>query len=451
MKKTIDIIERLEGEAKLHLSWNKNIVSDARIDFLNFRGYEFVLQNKSLLDALVYTPRICGICGQAHLLATVNALEDLYKSADLELEISNKAKILRDLGLIIETIDSHIKWFFMFIMPDIVKQSSKEYDEYKILVGRNWKESQRATSELIKALAIYAGQWPHTSYMIPGGVMADPTRMDMINCEAYIDQVIKYFENNLLGISLDEYLSFNKFEDCFKMTGAIKDFIEISFETGLDQIGKSFNKFLILSNSHGYISGYRKEKTIRKIDFDKILEQDIYTFDKNDREKRDAHTWAKRVEYNGEAFEVGPLARAMVSGKAFIKDINKKHDDSVFTRVIARMDEVAYLLNYAKEILKELDITEPSFIKPKIEIKQLDGVKGRASIEACRGSLYHEIEASKGKIVNYNIITPTVWNLGPQSNKELGIAQNAIIGSKSLEEATIILRSYDVCSVCTTH
>ena len=125
--KTVDIVERIEGEAKLICSWDKNIIDDARIEFLNFRGFEFMLQGKSPLDALIYTPRICGICGQAHLKTTVEALENIYKNIGEELVITNKAKLLREIGLNIEIIDSHIKWFYMFIMPDIVSLSKDNY------------------------------------------------------------------------------------------------------------------------------------------------------------------------------------------------------------------------------------------------------------------------------------------------------------------------------------
>ena len=71
--KTIDLVERIEGEEKLLCTWENEKVKDARFDFLNFRGFEYILEGKSPLDALVYTPRICGICGQAHLEATVEA------------------------------------------------------------------------------------------------------------------------------------------------------------------------------------------------------------------------------------------------------------------------------------------------------------------------------------------------------------------------------------------
>lgn len=42
--KTVDIIERIEGEAKLVCSWKDNLISDARIEFFNFRGFEYILK-----------------------------------------------------------------------------------------------------------------------------------------------------------------------------------------------------------------------------------------------------------------------------------------------------------------------------------------------------------------------------------------------------------------------
>lgn len=449
--KTVNIVERIEGEARLNLTWKDKKVIDSRIDFLNFRGFEFILKDKPLLDALVYTPRICGICGQAHLKATVEALENLYKNANIELEVTNKAKILRELGLTIEIIDSHIKWFYMFIMSDVVKQSKKEYLGYEPIKGSKWQEAQKSASDTIKALAIYAGQWPHTSYMIPGGVMSDPTLLDIITCENYIDQTIKYFEKSIIGIDLDNYLSYKKVEDTHKVFGSLRDFIDISFENSFEKIGKSHNRHIALSNFMNYEAGFFKTRTFKKIDLNKISESSDLTFNKEDDKNKKAHTWSKSVSYNGEFFETGPLSRAIITKREFIKDIHKKYDDSIFTRVMARIDELAHLLNYSKELISKIDISEDSYIKPKIDIKNLDNVKGIGVVEACRGSLYHEIEVKKGKIFNYNVITPTVWNLGPQNQKELGVAQKAIIGSKSLEEATIILRSFDVCSVCTTH
>ena len=450
--KTVDIIERIEGEAKLKLTWKNDMVHDAQIDFLNFRGYEYILKDKPVLDALIYTPRICGICGQAHLLATVNAIENLYKNANIELEVSPKAKILRELGLALEIIDSHIKWFYMFIMPDVVQLSQKEYLNYQPLKGSKWLQAQKAASETIKALAIFSGQWPHTSYMLPGGVMSDPTLLDMITIENYIDQAINYYETSITGISLDSYLSFNNLNDIDKLKGDLKDFNDISFETSLTHLGQSYNRHLALSDMFGMNSGKIKTKNVLKVDPRKINESDEFTFDISAKKQNSKkHTWSKTVKYDSQFYEVGPLSRTLINQRSFIKEIHNEYEDSVFTRVMARMDELGYLLNHCKSLLSKLEINEPSYIEPQFHIKNIDSANASSIVEACRGSLYHDIEVNNGKISKYDVITPTVWNLGSGSLKNPGVTQNAIIGAKSSLEATIILRSFDVCSVCTTH
>ncbi|MCG3719069.1 nickel-dependent hydrogenase large subunit, partial [Aliarcobacter butzleri] len=245
--KTVNLVERIEGEAKLNCSWKNGIIIDSRIDFLNFRGFEYILEDKSPLDALVYTPRICGICGQAHLNAAVEVLEKAYENIDEKLEITPKAKLLRQIGLNIEMIDSHIKWFYMFILPDIIKLNSNDLNIYEPLKGKKWLEACKVASETIKALAIIAGQWPHSSYMIPGGVMSDPTKMDLINMQNYLQIAINFFEDSIVDTSLDNYLSFTSFDNFEKIGGDLKLFKDLAFKYELQNYGKSYNRFISLS------------------------------------------------------------------------------------------------------------------------------------------------------------------------------------------------------------
>lgn len=450
--KTVDIIERIEGEAHLKLGWENGIVTDSRIEFLNFRGFEYILEGKAPLDALIYTPRICGICGQAHLLSTVNALENLYKNAQIELDVPTKAKQLRELGLAIEILDSHIKWFYMFIMPDVASLSKGKYKGYEPLKGDKWLNAIKVASETMKGLAIIGGQWPHTSYMIPGGVMCDPTLMELATVDNYMDQAIMFFENNLSGVPLSEYLQFNSISDLDNLSADLKEFKELSFEHNLNSIGKSYGKFFVISDMLGFKSGRIKLTNSGKINREKIKEYDEFSFDATvEKQHSKKYSWAKTVKYDEEYFETGPLSRAMIGGRKFVRSIHKEYQDSVFTRVMARMDEIAFLLQKCKKIIKSIDISEPSFIKPPIKLKDIHYSKAQGVVEASRGSLIHEVEIEKGKIKSYNVITPTVWNLGPGSKLKPGVAQKAILGSKSVKEATIILRSFDVCSVCTTH
>lgn len=55
--------------------------------------------------------------------------------------------------------------------------------------------SSKSASETIKALAIIGGQWPHTSYMLPGGVMSDPTKLDLVMMQNYLQNTISFLKN----------------------------------------------------------------------------------------------------------------------------------------------------------------------------------------------------------------------------------------------------------------
>lgn len=450
--KTIDLVERIEGEAKLHCTWSNEKVSDARIDFLNFRGFEYILEGKSPLDALVYTPRICGICGQAHLKATVDALENIYENINEKLQITQKAKLLREIGLNIEIIDSHLKWFYMFILPDIIKLDSNDLGIYAPIKGSRWMEAQKSASETIKALAIIGGQWPHTSYMLPGGVMSDPTKLDLVMMQNYLQTTISFFEKSISGVSLENYLAYESMDNLENLGADLKYFKDLSFKYSLEVYGKSHNRFITLGESSLFKRGKIKQRLVHKLDFSKIVEDSSYSFSINKEENNSQkHTWSKSVSYDESFFETGPLSRAIISNRKFIKDIHKSFEDSVFTRVMARMDEMAFLLFETNNLISLVDVSELSYIKPKYSLKDVENVKAIAVVEACRGSLLHNISIEKGLIKSYDVITPTVWNLGPKNKTQKGIAQKAIIGTPSIEIAKIVLRSFDVCSVCTTH
>jgi len=62
-----------------------------------------------------------------------------------------------------------------------------------------------------------------------------------------------------------------------------------------------------------------------------------------------------------------------------------------------------------------------------------------------------------GKIENYQVVTPTAWNIGPRDGKEQrGPMEQAMIGARIQNpedpvELGHVARSYDSCLVCTVH
>ncbi len=82
--------------------------------------------------------------------------------------------------------------------------------------------------------------------------------------------------------------------------------------------------------------------------------------------------------------------------------------------------------------------------------------------EAGRGYLTHHMHIDKGRIVNYQINTPSTWNAAPRDPFDNpGPYEEAIVGTPILESMSgddikgidilRAIRSFDPCMPCTTH
>ncbi len=452
---TKTVLNRVEGEITLKLIWENDVIKDAFIIAPNFRGFEFILEGKPPLDALVITPRICGICGHAHLMASTFALEQIYKSAGYKLEISEKARLIRNITLACEIIQNHIRWFYIFVYPDFLSLENKvSLKDFEPIKGKKWRKAVDFSSKIVKIISIFGGQWPHTSYSLPGGVMCEPTNMEIVSAVGIVDEVLRYFEEDIIGMNIEDYLQITSLREFInKSSGDLATFIKLSKKFHLHKTGRAYNRFISVADFDTlFCSGITSRKK-RLFDIKKVKEVDTYSYllkDKSFSFDKKKYSWSKAVRYEGLPYETGPLARQINSENQLFLNLNKKLRDSYLVRIWARVDEIGKLLVFVKNCLKKINIKEPSYIKPVKDIKELEG-EGYGLVEAARGSLIHRVSVKEGKIKDYNIITPSVWNLGPRCRKYLSPAEKAIIGQKSELTAHMILRSFDVCSVCTTH
>ena len=447
MKLSKHTLTRLEGEVKLKLFWSAGRVKDAYVSVPHFRGFERILVDRPLLDATIITPRVCGICGHAHLRATVEAIEDAFKREGYNIFLTNKAKLMRDITLMLEIIQNHIKWFYLYLMPDIVRLDPKLEDKFSPIKGSRWREGLRASNYATKALATLAGQWPHNSYMVPGGVTSDPTDSDIVSVGSLVNRIVEFFKKYVINLDIDAYLGLKGKEILDVVGGDLGDFFKVCRDKGLDSIGKSYKRFL----TGGYIepcvmNGVKAKRTC-KFDIARVYEADTYSFFSTNGK---GYSWAKAARYNGMPFETGPIARQIISKNPRVTSLFKALEDSVLVRVFARVDEILTLSLSILEKLKKIDLSEDSWLESGIDTDKFSGT-GVGVVEAARGTLIHKLTVEGGRIKSYDIITPTVWNLGPRDDVYLGVVEKALIGVEFELFAYIVLRSFDVCSVCTSH
>jgi hydrogenase large subunit len=424
------LIEKIEGEAELDFSFKNNKIDNVDIKFSFFRGIEQILVGKPAMDALVITPRVCGICNHAHLLASVRAIEDGYRSVGVEVSLTKKANDIREFTLACELIQNHIKWLYLTILPQLEKLLGQESGENYAL------KASYLSSTITKALAIFAGQWPHSSYAVAGGVTCDPTYVDVLQAESLVDESIKFFEQVVMGMSLERVLGLESVTDLPKIGGDFAKVLYLLGSSGMAEVGKSHDRFIVFGECLCFKIGKSVPTQVSTIDtrYVKEIEQ--------------PNTIAKGVTYKDKLFEVGPLARGMISKEPIIKNLHKRYKDSLLTRIFARVYEIGLLLNHSKNLLQGLDMSEVS-CGFDVANQPLD-FEGVGVVEAARGSLIHKTTVRDGVITNYEIIVPTQWNLSNGNAEECGIATQAMRGVTSTDEASFIFRAFDVCSVCTT-
>ncbi len=426
MKKEYNItklIEKIEGEAKLNFSFDSdNKIDFVDIEFFNTRNIEQILENRPALDSLVINPRVCGICGQAHLIATVQALEDCYN----DLQITQKAKILRELTLNFELIANHFKWFYLNLLPLFGK---KQY----IL------KATKPSTIMAKAIATIAGQYPHTSYAIVGGVVNDITAMDLLKVKSYIDETLQYFENIMVQIDSKTFKDCTSINELLAKNGDLPNLLKEIKKRNWQYVGKSFDNFIVFGQNSYFKQG--KSNKTKKTTNISINSVKLY---ENKTSK------AKNVMYKNRYFEVGPLSRAMLNKTPLIKESHRRYTDSIFSRILARVCEIPQLLHHSNKLITQIDLSQKSYIEPPIDISKLTGY-GESSVEAARGSLIHKVKIQNGIIQKYDIITPTQWNLSNGTKENSAIAQKAMMELEDVNLAEIVFKSFDVCSVCTTH
>lgn len=418
----IKLIEKIEGEAKLHFRFDNAKISHVDIEFMSTRNIEKILQGKPALDALVINPRVCGICGHAHLLATVQALEACYDA----LELSPKAQTLREITLNFELIQNHFKWIYLTIFP--------LFGEKQHILKATYP-----SQIMSQAIATVAGQYPHTSYALVGGVVSEVTHMDRIKLHHYLDETIRFFETHLVRGFSEELLVCNDITNLLNKEGDLPSLLKRMIQQGWEEYGKSYDQFIAFGEN-SYFQRGKSNKTRRTESIPlKYVEEQLST-----------DGYAKSVTYKSKHYEVGPLARAMINKTPLIKDAHRRYGDSIFSRILARTCETAQLLIHTQKLIDTLDLSQPSYIQPHTPIEEMTAT-GESAVEAARGSLIHKVTLKQGIIQHYDIITPTQWNLSGGTPTQPGVSQQAMIGLESAEMAELVFKSFDVCSVCTTH
>jgi hydrogenase large subunit len=511
---TLDIspVGRVEGDLDVRVEISNGVVTSAWTQAELFRGFEVILKDKDPQAGLVVTPRACGICGASHLSCAAWALDTAWGT-----EVPRNAILARNLGQIVETIQSVPRYFYGLYAIDLTNKNyrkSKYYDEavrrFAPFTGTSYERGVTISGKPVEIYALLGGQWPHSSYMVPGGVMCAPTLTDVTRAWSILEYFKKnWLEPTWLGCSIERYEQIKSYDDFMawldeKPEHADSDlglYWRMGLDIGLQNYGRGHGRYVtwgylphedkynkptidgrtaaVIMKSGVYDGATDKHELMHQSKARENLSHawydegtaDFHPFDrttkpvqKNAIDHGGKYSWATAVRHEQAGrLEAGPLARQLVAGgkhgegwqhhDPFILDCYRRMGGaSVHLRQLARVHEQVKLYREAERCLREFKLSDPWYIKPR----EKDG-RGWGATEAARGALCHWIEVKDGKIKNYQIIAPTTWNVGPRDAQGArGPIEEALVGTPIADasdpvEVGHVARSFDSCLVCTVH
>ncbi len=63
-------------------------------------------------------------------------------------------------------------------------------------------QASKKTPEII---AILGGQWPHSSFIVPGGITSEPSGADLRQCKMLLTGFRRWYETYILGCSVERW------------------------------------------------------------------------------------------------------------------------------------------------------------------------------------------------------------------------------------------------------
>ncbi|WIM04825.1 MAG: nickel-dependent hydrogenase large subunit [Candidatus Nitricoxidivorans perseverans] len=464
---------RVEGDLEVTLEVRDGRVAEAWAGSPLYRGFEQILRGKHPMDALMFAPRICGICSVSQSMAAASVLADA-----MGLTAAPNGRITRNLAHAVENIADHFTHFYLFFMPDFARA------EY---AGRAWHgpaaERFRAVrgsaaayvlpvrAAFLTAMGTLVGKWPHSLAIQPGGVARALEASEKIRLFGLLRDFRRHLETVLFGDALEAVAALGSEAALArwaaeKPRGDFGAFLGIADDLNLDKLGRGVGRFM----SYG---GYPQEAGLllprgiwngglHALDEQAIAEDVSHAWlDGETRhpaqgvtrpqdEKAEGYTWCKAPRLAGLPMETGALARQVVAGHPLARNLAARGGD-VKSRVVARLLEIALILPEMEKWVRQLVPGEPFCAQGEMP----GTAAGAGLVEAARGALGHWISVADGRIANYQIISPTTWNFSPRDTDGMpGPLEQALVGAPAGEGDVAVqhvVRSFDPCMVCTVH
>jgi hydrogenase large subunit len=475
---------RVEGDLEVELEVAGGQVQSARVNAPLFRGFEQILQGKDPADALVFAPRICGICSVSQSAAAAGALADA-----MGLSAPPNGRLARQLMQGVENLADHLSHFYLFFMPDFARPAygARAWHEriqarFRAVHGSASAQFLPARAALMRCLGLLAGRWPHTQAFLPGGSSRPLQGSERIRLYRKLREFRAFVEEVVLGDALEAFSALSGEPELYAWAdgrgGDFPAFVGLCRDLGLQRLGRAQDRFLSYGaygaeeGGFALARGVWEDGAVRALDTAGIREDVRHAWYAEGEaplppadgwtppiaDKPGAYTWCKAPRLHGRTAETGALARQLIDGHPLARDLVARGGGNVMSRVVGRMIETSRVLPALERWAMALAPGQSYCNFGAVP----DEAQGAGLVEAARGSLGHWLTVRRGRIHNYQIVAPTTWNFSPRDALgQPGPLERALVGTPAGESGEgsdaapvavqHVVRSFDPCMVCTVH
>jgi hydrogenase large subunit len=467
---TIAPVTRVEGHLSLDLELSESgNVTAAYASGTMFRGFESIMAGRDPRDAIHLTQRICGVCPVPHARVAVEAVERAFG-----VEPSPNAVLLRNLVQAAGLVSDHLLHFYHLALLDYVRgpgippftpvpttdlrfseADTRAYGEHYLAA----LDMRRLAQELG---AIFAGKLPHVMTFAPGGVTQAPTAANVADFRRGLGQLIPFIEDvyipDVMKIAeaYPEYLEMGAGPRNLLSFGGFPSAAGVPLFASGRYVGPAQAGDRAADGGRGVGHGQISPLTNRDIgEIDESVKHAYYGTGRPREgrsgapslDKPGAYSWVKAPRLGEHVYQVGALARMIVSGWY-------RGGLSAMDRLLANAHETIVVATAMRGWLDQLALDASGF-RPVTSVPPSGGAY--ALSEAPRGALAHWLAYVDGKVTEYRIITPTSWNASPRDDRnQPGPLEQALTGVRVADRAQPIevyrvIHSFDPCMGCAVH
>ena len=457
---SIDPITRLEGHGRIDIFLDDGgQVADAYLRIPELRGFEEFCVGRPVEELPRITTRICGVCPEAHHMASAKACDAVYR-----VEIPPAARKLRELLYSVFYVADHGVHFYVLAGPDFVVGPEAPPAERNVFglihkvgveTGRKVLGARALAQEVITLLG---GKSIHQVTSLPGGVTRGLVEAERRRVEEICRELVE-FGKFTLKILDDVVLSNTAYVDLIlsdayrhetHYMGLVDDENRPNYYDGkvrvVDTSGREVVKFAPADYLE-HIAEHVEPWSYLKFPYLKRFGWKGLT----DGPESGIYRAAPLGRINVADRMSTPLAQEQY--ERMMKTLGGRPVHHTLAYHWARVIELVNAAERALELATDPEITDPDIRT----IPTATPSEGVGVVEAPRGTLYHHyVTDEKGIVQKVNLIVGTTNNYGA-INLSVKKAAQALIGRNGelseglLNKIEMAFRAYDPCMGCATH